>query len=238
MQVVEARRKFGGYKREAPKAIRAPKVKENRALAEAHRLYADFYDGERGRRDDLARGACYEEFVHASRLLEGADMSAKTITEFSITFDDCLLPEHKNKPHRYYEGIFISAMVKKAKEMDFVIHLTEDVRRIVGFIGYENEKNIRVYGDVGDSSFIRMSSGTVEILGHACGNLAEQMSGGRIVIHEDYWGHVSYCYIGHKMTGGEIRIKGKSNPQLELEPLVKRIEHGRVYYKGELIVDK
>jgi hypothetical protein len=93
--------------------------------------------------------------------------------------------------------------------------------------------SITVGGDIGLQVGLKMKNGSITVRGDAEGWIGDGMEGGSITI-EGYAG----MEVGSNMADGEIRLEGG---YMYLSSDVEGgdpIKGGRIYHKGELIVDK
>jgi formylmethanofuran dehydrogenase subunit C len=87
--------------------------------------------------------------------------------------------------------------------------------------------SITVNGNVRRECGVGMKGGIITVKGDAGGGIGHWMNGGIITVEGDAGGG-----IGELMEGGEIRIEG------EIGSIVEYMNHGKIYHKGRLIVDK
>ena len=111
-------------------------------------------------------------------------------------------------------GLFLSALVNNEKDSVYQIH-TSYLEKLPRHLGFQNHREIIVFGDVGE-------------------HIADQMCGGSIAVN----GNVLHI-IGSGMHDGEIHITGEIIPcEWTGETFGKNIHRGRIYQNGELIFDK
>jgi glutamate synthase domain-containing protein 3 len=86
---------------------------------------------------------------------------------------------------------------------------------------------IIVEGNAGDEVGWGMKGGIITVKGDASNGIGFEMKGGAIIVE----GNAGDLF-GHEMAGGEIHLNG------DYGSLLGNIEHGKIYHKGKLIVDK
>jgi formylmethanofuran dehydrogenase subunit C len=87
--------------------------------------------------------------------------------------------------------------------------------------------SILIKGNAGDCAGDQMKNGSIVIEGDAEDNAGWQMEGGSLTIKGN-----AGVRFGCRMKGGEIHIDG------DFMGLSDDIEHGKIFHKGKLIVDK
>lgn len=191
---VTASKRFGRYKPEQEKTVRKADVKEDGTLRQLKEIW----------------GKC--EFLIVSKydvntddtygamanLLEGLDYTAKDVEKFSLA-----LTEFQNE--KYFSnkaGIFLSALINRGKDDDYVIH-TRHLEKPIHWVGYRNRKNIAVKGDVGWYVGERMVSGIIAVKGDAGREVGKRMEGGTIWIKGN-----ADMQIGFEMENGMIVVEG------------------------------
>jgi formylmethanofuran dehydrogenase subunit C len=176
----------------------------------------------------------YDNYNLAQILVEGLDSDPGTVEAFCLSL---------TKFDGEKAGYFLSALISASEGNDFTIHTQGHGSRL-GWLGFGNTKRILVLGDVEDCAGHIMESGYMEIegdagyalgslrggvltiSGDAAGGAGEEMSGGKLVI-----GGNAGEKLGDWMSGGEIHVAG------EIES-VGKVKAGRIFHKGELIVDR
>jgi len=183
--------------------------------------------------------------------------SAKDIEHFSLS-----LGQYASRKEFYYAGEYLSALINASNEQDITIH-SEGLIQPLHYFGYKNEKNICVYGDLGDSCGLQMKKGSLIVhgdVGSHCGESIEggtlqvmgsagimcgsQMDGGTVIVEKN----VSHL-AGSAMNNGTLIING--NAEHELGGLMRggtihlkgtyggqsqSMTGGDIYHKGKLIV--
>lgn len=201
---LSARKKFGKYKDEEQKAVRKADVKEDKIFLQLVKAWGEYGHG------------CHRDvetlFMELQNAIKDISCSAQDIERFTLAlvgftndygFDD-------------KAGFFLTALINKGKDRDYVIHTEhlvyyvprENIKRTVNFLGCCETKKITVKGDIG-------------------AGLGYKMTGGTIIVE----GNGGYD-IGMLMEGGEIHING------EYKSISETMKHGKIYHKGKLIVEK
>ncbi len=128
--------------------------------------------------------------------------NAKDITDFSTR-----LKEFENRDNfAGYTGFFLSALVNHCTEKEVTIftkHLSEPIERL----GYMNERNLTIIGDVGNNAGQEMIEGKILITGSAMDKAARSA-------------------IGRLAVDGEICIEEGEPPWVSIDCGAK------VYHKG------
>jgi hypothetical protein len=165
-------------------------------------------------------------------------------------------------------GILFSALVEAGEERDYVIHTRQlespldfigwkNRKNVIidGEVGTDAGNSMRggsllIKGYADQDLGIYMEGGKITLEGRGYGTVGLNMRGGIIEVHG---GYAPFPFdtriprIGHGMTGGEIHMHGilrdcyKKPPMDDIELLRsagKHVKHGRIFYEGELIVDK
>ena len=228
---------FDRYKKEKPHPVRKQDIKENKALEalkEAWQSFKYFSDDDDF---DLEIDHNYTEATKLTRI---------SYTSHDIQLFVISLAEFQDEEHFGLKaGIFLSAVINNGRGSSYMIdvnHLSEKIN----YLGYLNNKIIKVLGDVdislgqamragsivlegnaGDFTGCDMSGGNLVIKGNTGNYLGDRMLGGIIIVN----GSVSN-EAGRHMEGGEIHING------DRSSLGKDIKGGRIYHKGELISGK
>ena len=229
--------RFDKYKREKPHPVRKPDIKENKALKalkEAWQSFKYFSDD-----DDF-------ELEIDHNYTEATKLTRISYTPYDIQLFVISLAEFQDEEHFSLKaGIFLSALINNGRGSSYIIDVTHLSEKI-SYLGYLNNKTIKVVGNVdislgeamrtcsivlegnaGDFTGCDMSGGNLVIKGNAGQNIGHGMFGGIIIAN----GSVSN-EVGQYMEGGEIHING------DLSSLGKDIKGGKIYHKGELISGK
>ncbi|NYZ74440.1 hypothetical protein H0O00_04825 [Candidatus Micrarchaeota archaeon] len=166
----------------------------------------------------------YDWSKYYSKMLEIAKRlrySAKDVENFSLA----LVEFQGEKRFSEKAGLFLSALINNSKDTVFVIH-TAHFAESINHIGYLNTKNITVEGNAGDYVGGLMTSGTITVEGDAGKKIGWLMKRGIITVKGD----AGEC-VGSGMKDGKIYVNG------EIGGISDEISHGKIYHKGELIVD-
>lgn len=236
-----ASKKFSRYKKEDEKAVRKTDVRQDKVLEQLKRAFKaiNIFD-ELAKDGDIRLSDAYEAISTAS-VVTSLRCSSKDIEKFSLV----LVEFQRERWFSDKAGLFLSALINNGDDNDYMIH-TANLEWSVGNLGYKNTKNIVVRGDVGDNIGESMGGGTITVEGDACnfvgywmeggdirirGNVDEMagwlMKGGTITVEGD-----AGISVGYGMFGGVIHLEGGYSD------IGDRIKGGKIYHKGELIVDK
>ncbi|MDD5171769.1 MAG: hypothetical protein PHF60_01915 [Candidatus ainarchaeum sp.] len=186
----------------------------------------------------------YVSMYHAevSRFIRarGLQCSAKDVERLSLAFAEFRDEEQFSMK----AGVFLSALINNGNDTDYVVHTLPSLGQFHE-IGWENTKNIVVKGDI-ESGGWRMSAGRIIVEGDVSNTVGTGMTGGTIVVE----GNVSFM-VGLGMEGGRIIVKGDvegsvgntmRDGEIYLEgdyaKLSNDVYGGKIYHKGELIVDE
>ena len=193
------------------------------------------------------------------RFSDYTDYTAADIERFSIALE--AFQGDKEFPTK--AAVFLSFLINNGTESDYFIHTSS--YRDLDFLGCLNTKNIMVNGNAGHHLGISMKEGRITVLGdsgvgtgyHMKGGMievhgnagpsaGEDMKNGVLIIHGDAGpflamrAHDSRIHIignagretGKWMARTEIHISGNH------KGISKKIISGRIYHKGELILEK
>lgn len=116
-------------------------------------------------------------------------------------------------------GSYLSALVNKGKDKEYVIRLIDSR---LGLVGWKNCKRLTikgnagvstgrmmrsgliiVEGDVGNYAGSDMTGGKLAVLGNAAVGLGDEMKGGKIILNGN-----AKELLGNSMRGGYIHVKG------------------------------
>ncbi|NYZ74497.1 hypothetical protein H0O00_05110 [Candidatus Micrarchaeota archaeon] len=204
--------RFNRYKPETEKAVRKVEVVEDETLRQLKKAWGTFkYDN-----------TDPDFYNKAANVVKKLDYSASDVENFSLA-----LAEFQDEGgFQSKAGVFLSALTNNGKDSDYVIH-TAHLEVPVNLIGCFNTKNIVVNGDVGKAVGSGMKNGTITVNGNAGSAAGIGMLGGSITVE----GNAADAF-GWYMQGGEIHIQG------EIGKIANDIDHGKIYHKGKLIVNK
>ncbi len=131
------------------------------------KIYRDIFkivgDYDFDERDDCEQAECWDCYSICVDRVDKVKYSSKDIADFSIR-----LKEYEYR-HNFetFSGLFLSALINKKglrKEITlFTKHLSKPLYRL----GFMNERNLTIIGDVGDFAGIDMTAGTMLIMGGA-----------------------------------------------------------------------
>ncbi|NYZ74130.1 hypothetical protein H0O00_03230 [Candidatus Micrarchaeota archaeon] len=140
-------------------------------------------------------------YTDALRLVKPLKYSASDVERFSFVLAEF---QHE-KWFREKAGFFLSALINKGKDSDYIIHTAHLGVEIDG-IGHENTKNITVEGDAGFGVGDWMKRGTIIVNGNAGQDAASSMDGGSIRVK----GNVDKD-AGRSMRGGSLIVEGDAS---------------------------
>ena len=214
---------FGRYKPEPQQEVRQPVVKPNKALAKLIESWKKFdfnciaYD---------VRERAEEPYIKALELIRNLRYSAHEVEQFSIA----LVQFQKEREFSEKAGIFLSALINNGSETNYVIH-TRHLDKKLSCLGVFNKKNLVIEGDVYYGVGKMMLGGSITVNGNVDFRAGFLMFGGKLVINGN-----TGTETGYGMTSGEIHVNGeldryKGNPDSYMPT------NGRLYHKGQLIID-
>jgi formylmethanofuran dehydrogenase subunit C len=201
-------KRFGRFKDEDEKAVRAPHVVEDETLKQLkeawNKAHLEVLENE---------GRCYSSCLFA---IKGIQYTAKDVEKFSIA-----LAEFQDMEIFYVKaGYFLSALINNCPDSDFVIH-TKHLDEKINCLGLFNTKNITIAGDAGDCLGFWMTGGKITVEGNAGEGAGKEMKNGEIVIDGD-----ADYYLGYGMHGGKITVEGNTGNHA-----------GKLMENGEIIVN-
>jgi hypothetical protein len=225
--------RFDKFGPEEEKASRKADIQETEAVRQMKDAWEACYDASKYKYDDH-----YQAML---RIVENLRYTAKDVEEFSLVLEEF---QHE-KDFSMKAGLFLSALINRGKDSDYVIH-TQYLDRPPALIGYYNIKNIQIIGDVGHRIGCRMENGSIVVNGNAKECVGERMNGGSIFVN----GNVGFG-IGSYVEGGDITVKGDAGTfvgwymkggTIKLDgdygSRSKDFKGGRIYHKGRLIASK
>lgn len=261
-RILSARKKFGRYNEESKEEIKTAAFRKDPMVERLARAFEKFtiiqpecsvmepeevaaFTDVFGKMTD--RPAFFTNFT----ALGIPRWSAKDVEKFSLAIPEYRL-EHAGKnagiagqfTYRERMGLFLNELIQRSREKDYRIHVDHHESESLGYVGFQNTKNILVLGALGSNVCERMRSGTVTIEGDVDSNSAFVMKGGQLIIRGNASNNLGLLMengkvilegnagyeVGDGMTGGEIHVMG------EIEG-IGEVEGGRIYHKGKLIVD-
>lgn len=209
-----ADKRFGRYKREKYKSVRRVDVREDEVLTQLIHVFRKF-------KFYVNTAPIHLSYSYALDLLKDLTYSATDVENFSIALAE--FQDEKN--FGFKAGVFLSELINNGQDSDFVIHTTH-LSSSIDFLGYKNTKNIIVDGKIGDCIGYEMHRGLITVNGNADDLVGWKTEKGIIIVNGNIGG-----LVGERMDEGEIHIEGTFVS-------LGNIRGGRVYHKGELIVDK
>ncbi len=231
-------RNFGRYMREDPKPVRPQKIEEDKTLKKLKEAWNVAASQVRGYgRIDIAYGIIFGT-------IKDIEYTARDVEKFSI-----VIAEFQNQGFFYIQaGLFLSALINNGTDTEYTIQTKHLEKWWISKLGYRNTKiisvngsigsylgnemnggKITVWGNVGGGTGYEMYAGEIKVWGNADDETGVYMKGGKIIVE----GNVAGSHLGSGMRGGEIYINGD---QCEVRDLW--LDHGRIYHKGKLILDK
>ena len=206
---------FNCYKPESEKAVRKLSAKGNILLEKFKGAFKAF---------ELVRTGGFvitdNSYNAASSLVKDIKYFSKDVTAFSLALAE--LQDAEEFADR--AGFFLSALVNNCSDREFTI-ITQHLVKPLNNFGFENIKNVTIYGDVGNSIGYNMKRGNITVKGNATDLAGAFMDGGALVVEGDAGDRV-----GEGMSDGAICLKGKYNS------LCSVMVGGRIYHKRKLIV--
>ncbi len=227
--------RFRGFGPETERKTRKQEVKTNPAIEAMRNIWRGHNVTEIG----INWVVAHEEYPRILEKIRNIECTSKDIEDFSI-----VLSEFQGESRFSSKaGLFLSALINKCKEDDFVIHTTHLYESIV-FIGYHNTKNITVDGHVGNWIGAEIESGTIMVDGDAHDYVGYHMAGGSIVVEGNAGAAVGSDLqngsitirgnaraVGDDMRGGEIHVDGSLG-------YIRAFFGGKIFHRGELIWPK
>jgi hypothetical protein len=223
--------RFGNYTPEEEKAVRKVEVVEDEALKQLNNAWKNPHKA-------------YKEMVS---LVQKLSYSASDVEKFSVAFIELQKGIGLQKgwdPNRL--GFFLSILINEGKGQDYTIP-TRHLAVPIDHFGYFNKpKNVTINGDAGEACGGHMEDGSIIVEGNVGDVCGYCMTGGSIMVKGNAGVGVGHCMkggllvvngdagnnVGHSMKGGEIHING------DIGSIPDNIENGKIFHKGELIVDK
>jgi formylmethanofuran dehydrogenase subunit C len=200
-------KRFGRFKDEEEKAVRAPAVVRDEMLER----FIDVWKRNGDEGDLWAFHAGIERYVGSQSGYTSAD-----VEKFSIA----LAEFQDDSDFSTKAGIFLSELINNGNDSDYVIHTRHLVEKIE-FLGYANTKNIVVRGDVGRSAAYLMKEGRLVVEGNAGDLLGGDLEGGEILVTGN-----AGDSAGKNMHGGRLAIKGNAG-----------LHVGRGMLGGEILIE-
>ena len=195
----DARKKFGSFKKDDPKSIRNLKIEPNKELEGIFELYRDFVTIENTVEPGIRGRSTEKRLTVLGILLKRKKFSAQGIMGFSKSF---LARYPDFSGHDGTFGSFITAMMQKSEDSDFLVWLPETNEEMI--IGNENEKNVIIYDSIYSTVFPEMKKGKAEVFGNVR-TVGKGMVSGEIIVHGR-----SFGWVGPDMEGGRIIVEEKA----------------------------
>jgi hypothetical protein len=214
LSLLAASGRFGPFKPETDRVVRAVEVETNQAIETMKRAWFECSPPE-----PCNSGKSYVEMLGRIRTVA---CSAKDIGAFSL-----MLPAFEGEERFHAKaGLFLSALICNSKDEVFMIHTVNLIERIYN-LGYDNDKKIIVEGDAGHNLGIGMKGGEIIVNGDAGNRIGGAMRGGSITINGDAGNDV-----GELMKAGSIYLNGGHLG------ICEHIYGGRIFHKGAQIWPK
>ena len=149
---------------------------------------------------DINESESYEFLISRGKKRGQPAYSAKDIENFTLF---CLHGFEKSPFFPKIAGGFLSALVNLSNENDFTVH-TDTLDREINSLFQKNQKNITIFGSVGDGAFAGMENGNVVLHGNAGKGFAASANGGTFLVHGNC-GNDAGEHIG---KGVELSVDG------------------------------
>lgn len=154
-------------------------------------------------------------------LIKGVEYTAADVQEFSKS----LAEFSKEKHFCDKAGIFLSALVNMGSDTDYVIDVRDfPITKEPCILGYKNDKNLTVYGQVGSNFGALMKGGTARLMGSVIGQVGTNMTGGTLTVEGN-----ARSSVGPGM-GKDATIEVNGEIGGVYQPI-----RGKIYHKGELV---
>ncbi len=163
----------------------------------------------------LTNDAIYDSFCKSLRRL---CCSSDDIAKFSLG-----LKKYDSSVLLFASGLFLSVLINTSSEKSFEI-ITSHLNTKIICVGYKNEKNVVVVGDLGDLTGSKQIDGTLRVKGCVDGYVGENMRNGQIIVEKNCTGSV-----GSELEGGEIFINGNVKGAIG-----SGSKGGKIYVEGKL----
>ncbi len=230
--------KFSKYKPESERTVRKVEVIEDETLRQLKEAWKGMpFKNRIPSVDDYL-----DEYYDIEKIVRQISYSSRDVGAFSIA----LAEFRDEKCFRHKAGFFLSALINKGSDSEYVIFAAHGIAP-PKYLGCKNKKHVIVRGDVGDCCGECMEAGSITVDGNVGGFCGSHMKGGSITVNGNAKmqcgnfmkggtiflnGDARDIMIGNFMEGGEIHING------DYESISDEFEHGKIFHKGKLIVDK
>jgi formylmethanofuran dehydrogenase subunit C len=199
-----ARKRFGRYKGEESKSIRETDVTESKGLKRVVRAWEETVKAWERSYGNGARGDFSDYYWLSIGETNNVDCSVDEINRFSLVLASF---QHIGNYH-VIAGFFLSALVNSSK--DGICHIdTKALDMPLEQLGYCNEKNMVVEGNVGRDLGLDMHGGSIKIDGDAGDEVGRDLKDGLIEVSGD----AGKC-CGGDMEGGRVVISGNTGIML------------------------
>lgn len=202
---------FGKYKQEGKQPIRLPGIKNDENLQQFEASWQAC----------LSKPERFEHhlyyYVIENKLMRNPSYSSADVEAFSVM----LARYQDEKDFSKKASVFLSALINRGKDTDYVIH-TSHFGCEMNYLGIYNTKNITINGDVGRNFGEYMKSGHVVIKGNAGAFTGLHLSGGTVVVEGN-----TMDRLGANMDGGELIVKGVAGMYIGSE-----MRDGRIIVEG------
>jgi len=182
-------KRFGRFKDEDEKAVRAAGVKKDPML---ERLMDEWRAAQ--------WGAYVDRYAERVELPLEVRCTAREVETFSLALTEL----RHEKDFRNKAGGFLNALVRNGTDESYVIHTRHLDVKINGIVPHDG-KEIIVEGDIGDRIGEYMESGYIVVRGNAGNATGLFMLGGGITIEGNAGGE-----LGRYMEGGVIIVGGNA----------------------------
>ncbi len=188
--------------------------------------------------DELCR--MYEAWLKIDRIMSPGDswenFYGKTLTFFkanpftSIDIKNFFgaLKKYELGDDFVISGFFLSALINTCADDHFEI-MTEHFSKKIRFLGYRNEKNVTVRGDLARHIGCRIIKGSLEVKGMVKSDVGRHMEGGILTIE----GNLEEGHCGEEMKGGKIIVNGDASRSI----IGANSENGEIHFNGNLDID-
>jgi hypothetical protein len=219
---LDARRRFGRYKKESEKPARTADVVEDRTLGRLVDAYAKSECQTPYEPYEITE-TVYDTVIEyaESELLDGIGYTPDDVSKFCGALSQFQHdPDFPNKA-----GLFLTALAMRGDADSYILPV--DHLETIPCLGCMNrEKELIVHGSLGVMTAISMEGGNLIVKGDVENHCGFYMKGGRVIIE----GNAHY-FVGERMKGGEIHVGGEIGS-------IGDVKAGKIFHKGRLIVDK
>ncbi len=161
-------------------------------------------------------------YSYFRKLFRGLTYSPQDIRGLSLK-----LGEFEKYEFFCVSGLFFSYLINKSKDKDFDMMLPK-LDKVLEYLGYNNEKNLTIFGDYCARVGQGMKKGKIIVKGHTSHSTGIGMRGGKIIVEGSTGSHT-----GEDSTGGKIYINGASRE--DIQATLSTFSKARIYRKGRLV---